>query len=96
MNLTVTGRSITLIYLVNQGDAMTKSTTIKVKEIHCTGCENTISTALNRLPGVRHVIASSIDNKVKLTFEEDKIDEPELRKKLAEIGYEPLEKHTAG
>jgi len=72
---------------------MAKSTTIEVKEIHCSSCENTISTALNHLPGVRLVIASSIDNKVKLTFEEDKIGEPELRKKLAEIGYEPLEKY---
>lgn len=72
---------------------MAKSTTIEVKEIHCSSCENIINSALNHLPGVRLVIASSIDNKVKVTFEEDKIGEPELRKKLAKIGYEPLEKY---
>lgn len=69
---------------------MTKSTSIEVREIHCSSCENTIKTALETVEGVRLVLANSADNRVKVTFEEEKVSESVLREKLAEIGYEPI------
>ncbi len=64
------------------------TTTIKVKDIHCRNCENTIRTTLSRLPGVVHVVPSAERNDVKVSYDDAKITEAELCKKLSEVGYE--------
>lgn len=66
------------------------STTIQVKEIHCSSCEHTIRTALGRLDGVRTVVPSAARNALRVTFDETKLSEDRLRRALAEVGYEPL------
>lgn len=64
------------------------TTTLKVSEIHCASCENTIRTALSRLPGVAVVVPSAESNDVKVSFDETKVTEDELRARLGEVGFE--------
>lgn len=65
------------------------TTTITVKDIHCESCENTIQTALSRLPGVVHIVPSAERNTVRVSYDEAMIGEDEVRRKLQEVGYEP-------
>ena len=64
--------------------------TIKVAEIHCASCENTIRTALSRLPGVALVVPSAESNDVRVNFDATKVTEDELRTRLGEVGFEPV------
>ncbi|HEX2041771.1 MAG TPA: heavy-metal-associated domain-containing protein [Acidimicrobiales bacterium] len=66
------------------------TTTFKVAEIHCAGCEKTIRTALSDLSGVTLVVPSADRNDVKVSFDETRVTEEELRARLAEAGYEPV------
>jgi len=66
------------------------STTIAVQEIHCASCENTIRRALGRLDGVRSVRPDAASNEVRVSYDEAKVDEASLRRRLAEAGYEPV------
>lgn len=66
------------------------TTTFKVNEIHCASCENTIRTALSRLPGVSLVVPSAETNEVKVSFDATKVSEDELRARLGEVGFEPV------
>lgn len=69
---------------------MAKSTTVAVEDIHCAGCERTISTALSGVAGVLSVNPSAARNDVRVSFDEASVGEAELRAKLAEIGFEPV------
>ncbi|MDA8399408.1 MAG: heavy-metal-associated domain-containing protein [Actinomycetota bacterium] len=64
--------------------------TLKVHDIHCSSCENTIQSALSTKPGVIHVVASAERNDVRVSFDDAAIGEAELRELLKELGYEPL------
>ena len=64
--------------------------TFKVNEIHCASCENTIRTALSRLPGVAVVVPSAERNDVKVSFDDTKVAEEQLRAALGEAGFEPV------
>jgi len=63
--------------------------TFKVNEIHCASCENTIRTALSRLPGVAVVVASAGRNDVKVSFDATLVAEDQLRVALGDAGFEP-------
>ncbi len=62
----------------------------RVAEIHCANCENTIRTALSRLPGVAAVVPSSTTNDVKVSFDDARVTEADLRARLEEIGFAPV------
>ena len=64
------------------------TTTLRISEIHCASCENTIRTALSRLPGVVVVVPSAETNDVKVSFDETKVTEDDLRARLGEVGFE--------
>jgi copper chaperone CopZ len=64
--------------------------TFKVAEIHCANCENTIKTALSKLPGVSVVVPSSATNDVKVSFDDRKVNEDQLRDRLEEVGFAPV------
>lgn len=66
-----------------------KSVIIKVKDIHCKSCENTIYNTLQKIPGVLHVLSSAERNEVSVGYDGTKIGEDDLREKLADLGYEP-------
>ncbi len=64
--------------------------TFQVAEIHCANCENTIKTALSKLPGVSVVVPSSATNDVKVSFDDTKVNEDQLRDRLEEVGFAPV------
>ena len=64
--------------------------TFKVSQIHCANCENTIRTALSRLPGVALVAPSAERRDVKVSFDDAKVGEEQLRAALEEAGFEPV------
>ena len=64
--------------------------TFKVNQIHCASCENTIRTALSRLPGVALVAPSAERSDVKVSFDDAKVGDEELRAALEEAGFEPV------
>jgi copper chaperone CopZ len=66
------------------------TTTFRVDEIHCANCENTIRTALSRLPGVALVLPSAERNEVKVSFDDTEVAEEQLRAALGEAGFEPV------
>jgi copper chaperone CopZ len=66
------------------------TTTFKVGEIHCASCENTIRTALSRIPGVAVVVPSAERNDVKVSFDDTQVAEEELRAALEDVGFEPV------
>ncbi|HEX3394512.1 MAG TPA: heavy-metal-associated domain-containing protein [Acidimicrobiales bacterium] len=64
--------------------------TFKVDEIHCASCENTIRTALSRLPGVAVVLASAERHDVRVSFDDTQVAEDQLRAALVDAGFEPV------
>jgi len=55
--------------------------------MHCTGCEQIIEEAVNRLPGVKHVQASYSKASVEIEFDDTLIRENGLRHAIEEKGY---------
>lgn len=66
------------------------TTTFKVNDIHCASCENTIRTALSRLPGVALVVPSADRNDVKVSFDDSKVAQEQLRTALEDVGFAPV------
>ena len=69
---------------------MKTSATIRVIEIHCAACENTIRSALSKLPGIRSVTPDHQSNEVHVEYEGRKVDEHRIRQELADIGFDPV------
>ncbi|NUR25343.1 MAG: heavy-metal-associated domain-containing protein [Catenulispora sp.] len=67
---------------------MATTSTIAVVQIHCASCENTIRTGLGRTEGVRGVQPDAATNTV--TYEENKVSEEDLRRRLADIGFDSV------
>jgi copper chaperone CopZ len=61
--------------------------TLKVPRIHCSGCVNTVTRALQRLPGVQQVEASDVSKQVTVQFDPARVDEATIRSTLAGVGY---------
>jgi len=64
--------------------------TFKVAQIHCANCENTIRTALSKVAGVSVVVPSSASSDVKVSFDDTKVTEDQLRARLEEVGFAPV------
>lgn len=62
---------------------------IPVEGMRCTGCERTLSSALERVDGVRRVDADHAAARVKLSFDSDVVGEERLRHEIEQTGYEP-------
>ncbi|HEY3247763.1 MAG TPA: heavy-metal-associated domain-containing protein [bacterium] len=63
--------------------------TLKVPRIHCDGCVNTVTRAVQRLPGVESVQASEMTKIVNVEFDPDKVNEDQIRAALQLVGYPP-------
>lgn len=64
--------------------------TLKVSEIHCDSCERTINTALSGVPGVAFVVASAERNDVRVSFDDTRVTEDDLRSRLDQAGFKPV------
>lgn len=61
---------------------------LKVKGMHCTGCEETIEHAVHHLPGVQKVKADYVKQTVDVEFDGKRIKETDIRDAIKEKGYE--------
>jgi len=66
------------------------TSTITVQQIHCPACENTIRTVLGKAKGIRSVHPDAATNTVKVTYDEGKLSEADIRTTLADIGFDPV------
>jgi copper chaperone len=62
-------------------------TTLKVPRIHCGGCVNNVTRAVQKLPGVQRVEADELTKDVKVEFDPARVDEQKIRATLNLIGY---------
>lgn len=65
-----------------------RSTHLKVKGMHCAGCEETIENAVSRLPGVQKIRADYVKQTVDVEFESKSIGEVGIRRAIEEKGYQ--------
>lgn len=64
-----------------------RESTFQVRQIHCGSCEMTISTLLGEVEGVAAVTPDQRTNRVTITFDESRVDEPRLEDELAAAGF---------
>lgn len=64
-----------------------KEINLKVKGMHCEGCENRIKNSLGTIDGVDEVIASHIDGTV-LIKTNKKIDLKDIKERIEDLGFE--------
>lgn len=65
------------------------------QDIHCEGCEQRISRALERLDGVETVEASAQTQRIAVETDPDQIDPDQLRERFDLLGYEVTQTETA-
>ena len=63
-----------------------KNTTVKIQNLKCQGCANTIITQLTKLKGISGVTVNNDTDEVTLNFESDS-QLVTVNKKLSELGY---------
>ena len=58
------------------------------QKIHCAGCEERITNALRRLPGIQDVQASHETQRVVVTFDPARVSPDTVKAKLEQLGYQ--------
>jgi copper chaperone CopZ len=58
------------------------------EKMHCEGCEQRVSNALRRLPGVQEVRASAATQQVLVTIDPSQVGAEQVRTKLEQLGYQ--------
>ncbi len=58
------------------------------QKIHCAGCEERITNALRRLPGIQDVQASHENQRVVVTFDPARVSPDKVKAKLLQLGYQ--------
>ena len=64
-----------------------KEINLKVKGMHCEGCENRIKNSLNTIDGVDEVIANHVDGTV-LVKTNKEVDLEEIKERIEDLGFE--------
>lgn len=64
-----------------------KEINLKVKRMHCEGCENRIKNSLSTIDGVDEVIANHIDGTVLIKTNKE-VDLEEIKEKIEDLGFE--------
>jgi copper chaperone len=78
---------------VKPGDAAasalaSKTVTLSVEGMTCTGCENTIQEAVTKIDGVTAIKASHLDSTAVVTFDPSKTSIADIGSAITEAGYE--------
>jgi len=63
------------------------SVEVSIKGMTCTGCEQTIQTAVSTLDGIQHIKASHIDGKAIVIFDKALTDSIKIKEKINGKGY---------
>ena len=64
-----------------------KEINLKVKGMHCEGCENRIKNSLSEIDGVDEVIANHVDGTVLIKTNKE-VDLEEIKEKIEDLGFE--------
>lgn len=70
---------------------MLKSITLEVigaDRINCEGCEKRVEQALKKIPGVDQVRAKSSNQRVRVMFDSNLLDEKAIAEHVANVGYQ--------
>lgn len=68
-------------------DSKLESASFKVPTIHCSGCEETISTSVKKLNGIQDVKADFDTKLVSVTYAGDKVTKEEIAKAIDASGF---------
>ena len=58
------------------------------EKMYCAGCEQRVSNALRRLPGVQEVRASAATQHILVTIDPNQVGSEQVRTKLEQLGYQ--------
>jgi copper chaperone CopZ len=58
------------------------------EKMHCAGCEQRVSNALRRLPGVQEVRASAATQHVLVTLDPSQVGAEQVQARLEQLGYQ--------
>jgi copper chaperone CopZ len=58
------------------------------EKMHCAGCEQRVSNALRRLPGVQEVRASAATQHVLVTIDPSQVGADQVQARLEQLGYQ--------
>jgi P-type Cu+ transporter len=58
------------------------------EKMHCAGCEQRVSNALRRLPGVQEVRANATTQHVLVTIDPSQVGADQVQAKLEQLGYQ--------
>ena len=64
-----------------------KEINLKVKGMHCEGCENRIKNSLSTIEGIEEVIANHIDGSVLIKTNKE-VDIEDIKEKIEDLGFE--------
>lgn len=62
----------------------------KSEKMHCSGCEETISSELKKIDGVKEIKADSKLKFVKVTFDDGKTNKEDIAKTIIAAGYDAI------
>ena len=60
----------------------------KVVGMTCSGCENSVKRVVSRVEGVESVDANHSENKVVVTYQDDKASDDVVLNKITKLGYQ--------
>ena len=58
------------------------------EKMHCAGCEQRVSNALRRLPGVQEARASAATQHVLVTLDPSQVGAEQVQARLEQLGYQ--------
>jgi len=70
--------------------AATATIDLSIGGMTCTGCENTICSNLEKIPGVKSVTASYTEGTAIIEFEPGKVDTLKIKEAVDGLGYKAL------
>ena len=70
-----------------EAPAQTATIDLAIEGMTCTGCENTICSNLEKLPGVKSVTASHTGGNAIIEFEPGKVDTLKIKETVDGLGY---------
>ena len=66
----------------------TRQATIRVRQIHCTGCERRIEQAVSHLAGVRQVKADHRNGEVRVVLDDTRMSDGAVRTAIERAGFD--------
>jgi len=70
--------------------AATATIDLSIEGMTCTGCENTICSNLEKIPGVKSVTASHTTGNAVIEFEKGKVDTTKIKETVDGLGYKAV------